>query len=227
MITRPVLAPSAHHSDPGRLPAAGPCVRLRADRPGWADVGTGLFAGLPGRGRGGRPAGVRGAARDTPDVVMARMADQEHPSSPARPARMARAAAHTRQRRAAWYVRSDAHLKPCVRSGRPGPGRAAASLAGFALWAAGRAGTIFMHNAECSLALPRRCRRSPQRIFYRPGRKSDRRFSAVLIRLGSHGTSAPIDPFWVGSGEHALLVAAIECDVAGLLSLAGQAGSIR
>jgi hypothetical protein len=29
------------------------------------------------------------------------------------------------------------------------------------------------------------------------------------------------------SGEHALLVAAIECDVASLLSLAGQASSIR
>jgi hypothetical protein len=39
--------------------------------------------------------------------------------------------------------------------------------------------------------------------------------------------SAPIDPFCAGSGEHALLIAAIECDVANLLSLAGQAESIR
>jgi hypothetical protein len=53
------------------------------------------------------------------------------------------------------------------------------------------------------------------------------RFSAALARLGPHGTSAPVDAFCAGSGEHALLIAAIECDVASLLSLARQAGSIR
>jgi hypothetical protein len=67
-----------------------------------ADVGASLFAGLPGRCRGGRIADVHGAARDTPAVVMAGQADQKHPSSPTGPARLARAGAHARQRLAAW-----------------------------------------------------------------------------------------------------------------------------
>ena len=44
------------------------------------DIGADLFAGLPDRGRGGRLAHVHGAAEDTPAIVMAGMADQQHPA---------------------------------------------------------------------------------------------------------------------------------------------------
>ncbi len=44
------------------------------------DVGADLFAGLPDRGRSGRLAHVRGDPEDTPTVVMAGVADQQHPS---------------------------------------------------------------------------------------------------------------------------------------------------
>jgi hypothetical protein len=42
--------------------------------------GADLFAGLRDRCRGGRLAHVRGAAENTPSVVVAGMADQQHPS---------------------------------------------------------------------------------------------------------------------------------------------------
>ena len=55
--------------------------------------------------------------------------------------------------------------------------------------------------------------------------------NADLVRLwlglARMAPCAPIDAFCAGSGEHVLLIAAIECDVASLLSLARQAGSIR
>jgi hypothetical protein len=46
------------------------------------DVGADLLAGLPDRCRGGRLAHVHGAAEDAPPVVMAGVADQQHPACP-------------------------------------------------------------------------------------------------------------------------------------------------
>jgi hypothetical protein len=91
---------------------------------GQPDVGADLFAGLPDRYRGGRLADVHGAAQDAPAVVMAGVADQEHPS------RQDRHGRHEQQLMPGngsqpGYVRSDTHLGiPAVRSGRPGPQRA-------------------------------------------------------------------------------------------------------
>jgi hypothetical protein len=96
----------------------GPAEHVhQADQP---DVGADLFAGLPDRRRGGRLARVHGTAEDTPPVVMADVADQQHAPCP-----VDGQDRHRRQEQQLvsdngsqpGYMRSDTHLgNPTVRA---------------------------------------------------------------------------------------------------------------
>jgi hypothetical protein len=91
------------------------------------DVGADLLGGLPDRCGGGRLAQVHGAAQDTPAVVMAGMADQQHPAC-----LIDGQDRHGRQEQQLMpddgsqpgYMRSDTHLgNPAAPGGRPRPER--------------------------------------------------------------------------------------------------------
>jgi hypothetical protein len=138
-----------------------------------------------------------------PAVVMAGLADQQHPSR--------LVGGRDRHRRHEQQlmpddgaqpgdVRSDTHVgNPPVRSGRPRPERT-----GILPWpmsrcraATGPTRYLSMHVAEYLLALPRSCRRPPHSIFYRSDRKSDRRLGPACSRVSEELGRTRITRIWM------------------------------